>query len=349
MHSEAPEQYQDEITKYPERCVGYWKSSLSSKLGAPCHVSQNGWVLPTTVNLDCFFEVACLNYSAEKLIPAKVLAVNSASYVLADGMAAFFPMGHYFKSKICSSLTQLGDDTPWPPNTFGCLDASFSHSPLLYYVAANIQPRPRIEECIVDPDGTMIIVDDGQFRHIMFDTLALTLEGMKDLHSALGAVAQSLATNIGFVTNISCDWTALSDEQFEQLCYDLIYHHPLFNSATIRKHGKSRSRDGGRDIEVFDIPRYPSLRPRKWIFQCKLVTGSKSLSAAKLVDIGDMLDHYDAQGFGVITSAPIDATLYDKLDAVCDKRNVEQMNFSVLELEQALARHEFVRRRYFGK
>jgi hypothetical protein len=349
MQSEAPEQYQDEITKYPERCVGYWKSSLSSKLGIPCYVSRDGWLLPNAVNLDRFFEIAGQNYSAEKLIPAKVFTVNNASYVLADGMVAFFPMGHYFKSKICSSFAQLEDEDYWPPHTFDCLDASFSHSPLLAHVAANIPPRPRIEECMVDPDGTIVIVDDGQFRHLMFDTMALTLERMENLFSALGNVKQALAENIGFVTDIACDWAALSDEQFEQLCYDLIYNHPLFNPATIRKLGKSRSRDGGRDIEVLDTPRFPGARPRKWVFQCKLITGSKSLSATKLVDIGDMLDHYDVQGFGVMTSAPIDATLYDKLDAVCGKRGVEQMNFSVLELERALARHEIIRCRYFGK
>ena len=50
-----------------------------------------------------------------------------------------------------------------------------------------------------------------------------------------------------------------------------------------------------------------------------------------------------------MTSALIDATLYDKLGAVCGKRGVEQMNFSVLELERALLRHEYVRRRYFGE
>ncbi|GAB0426363.1 hypothetical protein ECZU41_51190 [Escherichia coli] len=35
----------------------------------------------------------------------------------------------------------------------------------------------------------------------------------------------------------------------------VIHTHPRFNSDTIRKYGKSRSRDGERDIEVYDIPR----------------------------------------------------------------------------------------------
>ncbi|EFP4632898.1 hypothetical protein H1I13_004796, partial [Salmonella enterica] len=154
---------------------------------------------------------------------------------------------------------------------------------------------------------------------------------------------------INLPDNISCKWDSLSDEQFERLCYDVIHTHPRFNSDTIRKYGKSRSRDGGRDIEVFDIPRTAGDIPRKWIFQCKLITNSKSLSATRLIDVGDMLEHYNAQGFGVMTSAPIDATLYDKLDAICSKRKIEQMNFSVLELERALYYDDILRCRYFGK
>lgn len=84
-------------------------------------------------------------------------------------------------------------------------------------------------------------------------------------------------------------------------------------------------------------------------FQCKLITNSKSLSATRLIDVGDMLEHYNAQGFGVMTSAPIDATLYDKLDAICSKCKIEQINFSVLESERALYYDDILRCRYFGK
>src|SRR3546814_19251163 len=123
--------------------------------------------------------------------------------------------------------------------------------------------------------------------------------------------------------DLACDWHGLTDEHFEQLCYDIILTMPRFDPDTIRKHGKSRSRDGGRDIEIFDMPRPGEDRPRKWIFQCTLVSGKGSLSATKVVDIGDLIDHYDVGGYGVMTSATIDAPLYDKLHAVCAPRAVE--------------------------
>ncbi len=354
MRYEAPDRYESEISKYPERRVGYWRSPYSHRIGARCYASHEGWLLDGAADVGTFFNKTGQKFKVADLLPANVLTVNSASYAVTEGLIAFFPMAQYFKSRICESFALLDDDEHWPPDTFDWSDASFTHSPDREIISAGIPegmraPPARIEGCLVDPSGSLILVDDGQFKHLLYDTKALTLDAMKTLFAAVGAVAGSLATNIGIADKPACNWKSLSDEQFEQLCYDLIYSHPLFNSSTIRKHGSSRSRDGGRDIEVYDIPRLPGARPRKWIFQCKLVTGSSSLSATKLLDVGDMLDQYNVEGFGVMTSALIDATLYDKLDKVCSKRKVEQMNFSVLELERELARNQYIRRRYFDE
>lgn len=88
-------------------------------------------------------------------------------------------------------------------------------------------------------------------------------------------------------------------------------------------------------------------RPRKWIFQCKLVTDGSSLSGRKVTDIGDMLEVHGAGGFGVMTNVPIDATVYDKCGAICQKRGIEELHFSVLELERALASNRAIQFRYF--
>ena len=170
---------------------------------------------------------------------------------------------------------------------------------------------------------------------------------MKSLNETLGVALISTGVNIGFSEGLTYDWSRIDDEEFEKLCYDIIYSHPRFNNETIRKLGKSRSRDGGRDIQVYDIPLNSLTPSKKWIFQCKLVTGAGSLSATKLVDVGDMLDYYDVEGFGVFTNTLIDATLYDKLDKLCKKRGVDQLNFSALEIEKELIRKPYIRARYF--
>ena len=74
-----------------------------------------------------------------------------------------------------------------------------------------------------------------------------------------------------------------------------------------------------------------------------------SLTGRKLQDVGDMLEIYGAQGFGVITSAPMDATLYDKLDAICNKRHIQQRHFSSYELQRVLTSQPSLRRRYFAE
>jgi hypothetical protein len=181
----------------------------------------------------------------------------------------------------------------------------------------------------------------------LYDTKPLNLEQTKVLYESLGNALQLVGDAVGLPSGPGVDWAALDDEQFEQLCYDVIYAHPKFDSATIRKLGNSRSRDGGRDIEIWEMPLVRGGHRKKWIFQCKLTKG-KSLGATKITDIGDMLDQAAANGFGVMTSTLIDATLYTKLDEVCGRRSVAQLNFSSLELNRAIMRNASLRNRYFA-
>ncbi len=203
------------------------------------------------------------------------------------------------------------------------------------------------EGCYLHETGTLAFVNDGYFLHFLYDIRPAQLHTAKALREASAQMTEELSTATGAVPSLQCDWTSLDDEAFEELCYQLIFDNPKFDSDTIRKLGKSRSRDGGRDIVVHEVTMRPWLKLRKWIFQCKLVTKGLSLGATRLTDVGDMLEQYNAQGFGVITSAQMDATLYDKLDAICSKRQVEQYHLSVLELERALGRNRRVRQRFF--
>ena len=209
-------------------------------------------------------------------------------------------------------------------------------------------PSPHRERCTVHASGTMLCVDDGMFFHLMFNTEPLNLHETKNLFDHVGSLSDALADYVGHSKTIKCDWKLLSDERFEQLCYDIVYIHPKFDSETIKKMGKSRSRDGGRDIVVYEKKNVHGEKPRKWIFQCKLITDNTSLSATKLADVGDMLEQYDAEGFGVMTSSFIDATLYDKLEKICQKRMVKELHFSVFEIERLLARNTALKSRYFN-
>ncbi|EWG68202.1 MULTISPECIES: hypothetical protein [unclassified Enterobacter] len=354
MMSDVPDEYRSEINKYPERALGFWKSAYSSKIGDRCYTSPDAWILPNTVDINNFFKVTEQNYNFESFIPSSIVVLKGVSYTTSDVIISYFPMNHYFKSKVCSSIELSRDEYRWPPDPFDWSNSTFTYSPynnflreLIDHDSSLLSQKPTHEQCYVDPNGTLVIVDDGNFYHLLYDTAELKLSQIKNFNETLGEVLLSTGINIGFSAGLTYNWSEIDDEQFEQLCYDIIYSHPRFNNETIRKLGKSRSRDGGRDIQVYDIPTERLMEPKKWIFQCKLVTGAGSLSATKLTDVGDMLDSYDVEGFGVFTNTIIDATLYDKLDKVCSKRNVEQLNFSALEIEKELIRKPYIRMKYF--
>jgi hypothetical protein len=172
------------------------------------------------------------------------------------------------------------------------------------------------------------------------DTLRLILAGAEHACSMLG-------THVGTYMSVQLDWASLTPERFEELCYDVLLRCGHLREDTIRKHGKTRSRDGGRDVEAWTLGRFnkPS---RKWIYQCKLVTSDGSLSGSK-VNVADVIDQYSASGFGVMTSVVIDSTLYDKLDAIAARRSVEIDLWDGRRLERFLASRPDLLLRYFPK
>jgi hypothetical protein len=260
-----------------------------------------------------------------------------------------FPMSLYFKCRACIGLART-DSEEGPRGRFEWKDAAFNFSADLERLRVRfpdmLQPPSR-EACFVHRSGSMVFVEDGTNRHYLYDTAFLNQHEAKQINDRLADLSGRLSASLGISAENRCNWASLSDEDFERLCYDLIYADPKFDLETIQKMGKSRSRDGGRDIVVWESQHGKVANPRKWIFQCKLVSDGSSLSGTRLTDVGDMLDQYEAEGFGVMTSAIIDSTLYDKLNAVCGKRGVAQKHLSVLELERRLARYPGIRARYF--
>lgn len=349
--ADSPEFYKEQINLYPERQVRFHKSAFSGRLGAKCFASDDSWLVPGQVDLDRFFMVTDQEYRLCNFEEGRIFTVEGKSFVTAVEQIVYFPMNQYFKSKVCASLS-LPEDR-WPPDRFDWSDASFTHSPFIEHLRSiapgNMKAAdPQKQKCLVHESGSLVCVDDGSFFHLLYDTKPLNFNETKRLADHISQLSEALSTLIGMPEISKCEWSALTDEDFEQLCYDVIYVHPRFDSETIRKLGKSRSRDGGRDIVVFENPRTTGGKPKKWIFQCKLVRDYSSLTGTKLVDLGDMLDQYDAQGFGVMTSTFIDATLYDKMEKVCRKRNIDEFHYSVFELERFLARKPSVKKRYFG-
>lgn len=354
LRSEAPDAYRDQLERFPERQVGFFRSAHSTALGGECYASNCGWLIPEDVHVDRFFEATGQKYRLGEFINGDILTLGGRPVVMAEELVANFPMHRFLRSQICAGFAASKDSDVWDTGPFDWLEAPFLPTPVAtdefsHYHAGEDERIVHNTQCLVHQTGTLIILGDKSFKHLIYDTTLMNLAAVKRLHEHAVEATSRLSAAAGIAFSLSCNWASLSDEDFEQLCYDLIFLHPEYDSDTIRKLGKSRSRDGGRDIEIFEIPRQPMEKKRKWIFQCKLIKNGASLGATKLLDVGDMLEQHGAYGFGVLTSALIDATLYDKLDKICDHRNVKQRHMSVLELERALSRNPTIRDRYFNR
>lgn len=87
-------------------------------------------------------------------------------------------------------------------------------------------------------------------------------------------------------------------------------------------------------------------RPEKWIFQCKLILGGKSLSGSKVM-VADVIDQFGSDGFGVMTNEVIDSTLYDKLDSIAERRNIGLQSWDGRRIHRFLASRPDLMKKYF--
>lgn len=320
--SENPEYVRSQMMVHRERLFSYYKSAYSSQLGGDAYASPNNWIIPSAIPLTRFFKVCSHDINVEDFNEAKFLTINGAALILTEAHISRFPVDILYTSRVCA---QAIEDSEKP--------VSFSNwsAGARYYVHKK---------------GEVAYVSDGLYIHLFFDLQPLDPVQTLRVYDGSSQLLKEMSKIIGLAENIKLDWHSLDDDQFEELCYDIILLNKKFDSSSIKKMGKSRSRDGGRDIVVNTHPD-SSGGTRKWIFQCKLVTNGTSLTATKVQDISDIMEQYDAKGYGVMTSAVIDATLYDKVEKICQNRLAEDKNYSVYELERLLHEHKEIRRRYF--
>jgi hypothetical protein len=114
--------------------------------------------------------------------------------------------------------------------------------------------------------------------------------------------------------------------------------------------GKSKSRDGGRDIVVYTKPQYGS-SAKKFIIQCKLLHKSSSLTKSMMNNVSNVIMEYEADGYMVMTNVKIDSGLYDMLDSFNRNPKMDtdtKINYSKLELERYLFGHNEIKLRYFN-
>lgn len=320
----------EEIKKYPERRYGYWRSLYSNKINSDIYFSIYGcWLIPVEANINKIMHFY-LNIKDIVLYKAELATFGNEQYLINSDHIVKFPNNRVIlEAQKCA--TRINEDNVH--YEYGeSYDASF-------------------KEYVISGSGDILIARDQKYNYIFFYPEKLNFAKILELRSAYSDIAEQLDNFAGIRDDISCNWDQLDDEKFEQLCYDVLYHNEMLDSNKIRKMGKSRSRDGGRDLEIW-TKALPGRMPQKIIVQCKWYNSGSSLTEAKMKGYAETVMKFNPDIYGVMTSAIIDSTLYDALDSMVDTcstfgKKLETFTWSYLELERFLARNPKIKNRYF--
>lgn len=344
--------------KYPEHKYGFWKNALSTKYDETIYFSTENWIIPPKSNIIQALKV----YSGLEtdLILEKAEIINyKGFYVIVNSSSAvwFKKSGVLFKSISCIEKTHFRNEKQLPTNPEEDLDDAqlsiFSEYPSQRKrkrINHNFNSIPLDSEKFqyhLSEFGDLVLVEYLGFSYVFFIQDNLNFEEMKELNEHLNPFHSKIQNLIGQSCLGKCNWDELDDDTFEELCYDIIYCHPKFDSTTIQKMGKSKSRDGGRDI-VVKTKKTPTTESELFIIQCKFTNNSNSLSASKLPNAGNVIMQYGAKGYGVFTSTVIDSTLYDMLDGFKNKMGLDtSIRWSKYELERFFNMNQQLKNKYF--
>lgn len=320
---EAVEFLRKEYKKYPERYFKYWRSAHSDGVNLNVYVSKDAWIIPNKYDYKNVLIKLGEAKDTTEFIKAYTYRIDKEQLICNDEVAVW--------NNIKKELQTARD----------CAEIALKQYKALSFEIAET-------EYYLSKYADILIIKDTFFTYVFFlHNSKLRTSEIKEIRLQLNPLHTILGNVIGAKNHYSIDWTQINDEQFEHLCYDIIYDHPKFNKHSIRKMGKSKSRDGGRDITVMTKSVNGS-EPELYIFQCKLLNSSSSLTRTKMNDAANVIMQFGAKGYGVFTNVLIDSTLYDMLDGFTNSIGTHtRENWGKLELEKNLNDNDSLRNKYF--
>ena len=355
------QQVRELYRSFPTWEYGFWRSFFSQAAGTDLYASTHSWVIPRQFDLQRLLSWLGWAGEGERIVfgPAAPLKVSFRPWLLVGGCAAVWLPMNCINSAAecwCHALWSHDQSKRRGSDSFSRAVQGLK-SDLDWWDAST--HRDYLAE---QPDAEWFLTDDGSIAGVSFDDVTVltflpaahrpSAASLEDTKREAERLCQVMFDLCGLPSPSPCDWPLLDDESFEELCYDVLRACSRFDPERIRKLGKSRSRDGGRDLEAWTRTRTGE-PARKWIFQCKFsARASQSLSGSQ-ISVSDVVDQYNADGYGVMTNRTIDATLYDKLDQIAANHtehghHLHVTSWSVYELERFLYPRKDILRRYFG-
>lgn len=361
---------------YPERSFGFWRSFISQKVGYDVYVSTWAWIVLNNINDGNLFQdlstLLEIYGGFEDGIPSlngnvTTLSINNLPPVILNDSAImhFLPTGIKKAQDCAATIWQRKIET----SSSVTQTDNFEKIYRVVHMGFNDKLAYRLSE-----NGYLLVATDAMAQYVFFgkSLSQKTIESyfnsdsiwwlekepqmwgipqrfLSQYWNAVGEISESLGSLSGNPIEVSLPWHTIDDEVFEQLCYDILGQVEMYNPDSRQKMGKSRSRDGGRDIIIYSRS-HIGVAPSKWIVQCKLVKPGNSLTGKK-VDVLTPVAKYGAQGFCLMTNAIIDSTLFDNLDDIARNLRIDYMHevWDGLKIERFLARPQNwnIRKRYF--
>lgn len=330
----------------PERKYGYWVGAAYLNKKYKVLYSQSCWIASNSIDVAELFNEDSSSQDVS-IIPANLLVINSQGMVVSENGVIQISMGEVIQGIAC-----IHDFFPNKENySYHHLDSfdGYFFSKTNHFNTSESSSYWQDDsefELYVSEFGEFVIFKTDEASLVLFNINKPTHSKSQSFINAMLTIGASFEDEIYSDTEVKLNWDLLDDEIFEQLCYDIIYQNSKYDNTTIRKMGSSRSRDGGRDIVVYTKELHNN-KPKKFIFQCKLIKSSRSLNTSNIGSISDVIDQYGAKGYGVMCNSVIDAGLFDRLDGISENRDIEIETWSSLEIERFIARRPHLKSRYF--
>lgn len=327
-----------ELKAHPERRYGFFVSRAVRPGGHAALCSIDEWIIPA--DIDLAEAVAQFELRPEAMLPGTMLLTEDLAVFLGDHAIVSV------STKTVLNALACGDDYVRRNGTSEYVDdlLNFRGAPF-----GRNNSAPTEAQVLIGEFASRVILHCEDFRVILLNVVQMQQAQRAQSANLLAEFEIALRDGEPSRASISVPWSQIDDEAFEQLCYDYVFAHPAFDKDRIEKIGKSRSRDGGRDIVAWTIPnRHPVQPAVKYIFQCKHIGPEASLTPRHLQAIGDTIEQYAAGGYGIMCSGYVDATLHDRLDAIASNRGLSpSRKIDRFHLERFLARRPHLVERYF--
>lgn len=349
-----------QLRDHPEREYGFWESAYCAGEKDKILISRNAWIVPSSIHISDALEI--FGYSKESvLLDAEFVHCKNTSYTLAEDKVIEFPLGSLVQALACYSEyssdkddfeerlgnlhSELFVSTP-EIKQFRAETSKFAQQ--VGYDDPDFTGRESRASVLISEFSDFVVFKFSSCSVVLFDILPLSNLQAKSVGTVLTSISSGIFDGLQISQECEVDWLSIDEEIFEQLCWNIIYHHSKFDRNTIRKLGKSKSRDGGRDIEIWTNASAGS-PPKKFIFQCKYTKRTDhSVSANNVGSISDVIDQYGAHGYGLMCNCYIDATLLDRLDGIAQNRNITRETWDRFQIEKFLSRHPTLSEKFFA-